>query len=338
MTRQGKIAILDAAETRWGLPFGALIRSLRLAFAKGATAPTRHHHDMPQPDGTTAVLLLMPAWQESGYLGVKVVNVFPGNAVRGLPGLNSTYLLYDAASGEQLALLDGNEITSRRTAAVAALAASYLARPDASSLVIAGAGRVGSLLAPAFSDVRPIGVIAVWDLVHANAERLAERLCLDGYDARAIVDLEEAVRRADIVSCATLATKPFVKGEWLRPGTHLDLIGGFTPAMREADDDCVRRASIYVDTLDAQTEAGDLVQPLRTAVISNEAVVGSLAQLCAGDALSRKSDRQITLFKSVGTALADLAAGVLAFQSLSSGDVSQDMGNGQRGVVRMDAS
>lgn len=312
---ENQFVVLDGRQTCDALPFGNLVNTLRLAFAKGATVPERHHHQMPQSDGTMAVLLLMPAWQEGGYLGVKIVNVFPGNVNRGLSGLHSAYLLFDGTTGKQLALLDGDGITSRRTASVAALAASFLAKADASSLLVVGSGRVASLLAQAFSEVRPITSIAVWDRVPEKAEVLSQRLRESGYAAHSVAVLEDAVRQADIITCATLATEPIIKGKWLKPGTHLDLIGGFMPDMREADDDCIRHARIWMDTRDAAKEAGDLVQPLQQGLIAEGAIAGTLAQLCAGEIGGRASDREITVFKSVGTALADLAAGVLAFRS-----------------------
>ncbi len=191
---------------------------------------------MAQPDGTTAALLLMPAWRAHGLFGVKVVSVFPGNGARGLPSVSASYLLCDGETGQHLALIDGGEITRRRTAAASALAGSYLARDDAESLLIVGSGHVGGLMAEAYRVVRPIERVMVWNIRPAGAERLAARL-----GAEAVTDLADACAEADIVSCATLSREPLVRGEWLRPGTHLDLIGGFTPAMREADDEAVRR-------------------------------------------------------------------------------------------------
>ncbi len=300
--------ILDAARTAAALPFERLIPALREAFVSGAEAPLRHRHDIPQPDGTTAALLLMPAWRPNALLGVKVVSVFPGNGARGLASVSASYLLCDGATGQHLALIDGGELTRRRTAAASALAGSFLAREDARSLLIVGSGHVGGLMADAYRTVRPIGRVMIWNIRPAGAERLAARL-----GAEAVTDLAAAVRQADIVSCATLSREPLVRGEWLRPGTHLDLIGGFTSAMREADDAAVGRARVFIDTDAALAEAGDLIDPIAHGVLRREDIAGSLFSLCRGETPGRRDAMEITLFKSVGTALEDLAAAGLAY-------------------------
>jgi ornithine cyclodeaminase/alanine dehydrogenase-like protein (mu-crystallin family) len=299
---------LDAAETTAALPFQRLIPALRDAFIAGAQAPLRHRHDIAQPDGTTAALLLMPAWRANGLFGVKIVSVFPGNGARGLASVSASYLLCDGETGQHLALIDGGELTRRRTAAASALAGSFLAREDATSLLIVGSGHVGGLLAEAYRVVRPIARVMVWNIRPAGAERLAARI-----GAEAVRDLAEAVEAADIVSCATLSREPLVRGEWLRPGTHLDLIGGFTPAMREADDAAVRRARVFIDTEAALAEAGDLIDPMAHGVLHREQISGTLFSLCRGETQGRRDAAEITLFKSVGSALEDLAAAGLAY-------------------------
>ncbi len=305
--------ILDAEKTASALPFDRLIPALRDAFLSGAEVPLRHRHDIMQSDGTMAALLLMPAWRANGLLGVKVVSVFPGNGARGLPAVSASYLLCDGATGQHLALIDGSEITRRRTAAASALAGSFLAREDASSLLIVGSGHVGGLMAQAYRVVRPIKQVRVWNIRSKGAENLAARLCADGIAAEAVSDLNSAVADADIICCATLAREPLVRGEWLRPGTHLDLIGGFTPAMREADDEAVRRSRVFIDTEAALAEAGDLIDPIAHGVLRREDIAGSLFSLCRGEVVGRTDPQQITLFKSVGSALEDLAAAGLAY-------------------------
>jgi ornithine cyclodeaminase len=295
--------VLDAARTAAALPFDRLIPALRDAFVAGATVPLRHRHDIPD-----ASLLLMPAWQSGGMFGVKVVSVFPGNGARGLPSVSASYLLCDGETGQHLALIDGGEITRRRTAAASALAGSYLAREDARSLLIVGSGHVAGLMADAYRAVRPIESVMVWNIRPAGAERLAARL-----GAKPVSDLAAAVAQADIVSCATLSREPLVRGEWLRPGMHLDLIGGFTPAMREADDEAVRRARVFIDTDAALAEAGDLIDAIAHGVLRREDITGSLFSLCRGETPGRRDPAEITLFKSVGSALEDLAAAGLAY-------------------------
>ena len=311
--------IYSAEETRNMLPFGALIEALREMFRAGAAAPLRHHHAIPLDGQPDATLLLMPAWTPAGLGGVKIVNVNPGNAAIGMPALSSSYLLFDACTGRHLAMLDGGEITNRRTAAVSALAASYLARADARRLLVVGAGRVAGNLADAFRAVRPIEDVAVWDIDAGMAEGLARRLNGAGFRTAVATDLEAAVADADIVSCATLATDPLIAGVWLRPGQHLDLIGSFRPGMREADDAAVRRARVYIDTEGALKESGDLIGPIRSGALTKERIAGDLFGLCRGTAAGRGGGQEITLFKATGTALSDLAAATLAHTRLGDG-------------------
>lgn len=306
---------IDAAATRVALPMRELVDALHDAFVAGADTPLRHRHALP--DGAT--LLLMPAWQGRIAFGVKIVTVFPGNGALGLNAVASTYLLCDGTTGRHLAIIDGNEITGRRTAAASALAGRYLARADAQHLLIVGSGHVAGLMAEAWSTVRGIRHVAVWNLRHAGAERLAAQLRVAGFDARATTDLEAAVREADIVSCATLSQTPLIRGAWLRPGTHLDLVGAYLPTMRECDDEAVRRARIFIDTDAALAEGGDIIQPLQQGVIAREAILGTLFALCRGEVQGRRDAAEITLFKSVGSAIEDLAAAALVAGDVAPG-------------------
>ena len=299
--------LIGADAVRAALPFGRLVPALREAFRAGATVPLRHRHDLPHDSS----LLLMPAWDGRAALGVKLVSVFPGNGRYGLPAVSSTYLLCDGETGRHLAVIDGAELTARRTAAASALAGSFLARADASRLLIVGSGHVAGQLADAWRAVRPIARVDVWNLRPAGAERLASALRGDGFDAAVAGDLEQAARAADIVSCATLATEPLIRGAWLAPGSHLDLIGGYRPTMREADDEAVRGARVFIDTEAALAEAGDITQPLATGVLTG--VAGTLAELCRAEKPGRETAAQRTVFKSVGSALEDLAAAALVY-------------------------
>jgi ornithine cyclodeaminase len=291
------------------LSFPRLIDALRAAFVAGAQVPLRHSHKVG--DGTS---LLMPAWDDY-YYGVKIVNIYPGNRSNGLPGLHSTYTLFDARTGEPLALIDGDVVTSRRTAAAAALGSSFLARADAKRLVVAGAGRVGSLVGPAMAAVRALEDLVVWD-IDANAARsCADAWRAAGLPARALTTdgLEPAVREADIVSCATLANTPFIRAEWLAQGSHLDLIGSFTPAMTEAEPKCFAQADVWVDTEEALLKSGDLLNAISAGAWRAEDSRGTLAQLCNKRADGRTSPLQRTVFKAVGTALEDLATAKVAY-------------------------
>jgi ornithine cyclodeaminase/alanine dehydrogenase-like protein (mu-crystallin family) len=309
----------DAQATREALPFARLIPALQRLFTDGCEVPPRQVHQIRAPGGGVMSSLLMPAWQSGRRYGVKVVNVAPDNAARHLPGLHSSYLLFDATTGVPLALIDGGVLTARRTAAASALAASYLARGDSRRLLLVGAGAVARLLPEAYRTVLPIERVAVWARSAQQAAALATELRASGVHAEPAPDLAAAVTAADIVSCATLATEPLVQGCWLRPGSHLDLIGSFTPAMREADDACFAGARLYVDTDEALRKSGDLLGPMARGVFDAAQVCGTLAGLCQGGAAGRLSPQERTVFKSVGTALEDLAAAMLIQENAASG-------------------
>ena len=317
---------ISADDIDRALTFPGLVVTLRDAFKAGAIQPVRHHHTVERPDGAASTLLLMPAWTDfgaagtsgSGFIGVKVVTVSPDNNRIGKPAVMGLYLLLDGATGEPRALIDGQRLTQWRTACASALAATYLAREDASSLLIVGAGALAPYLAKAHSAVRPITSIRIWNRTPANAEAVANYLSSRGFAATAAHDLDEAVGRADIVSSATISTDPLIKGSLLKPGAHVDLVGGFTPGMREADDDAIRRARVYVDTRAGATrEAGDIAQPLASGVLTSDGIVADLHELARGERQGRGNDGEITLFKSVGAALEDLAAGIAVYRNLS---------------------
>jgi ornithine cyclodeaminase len=311
---------VGAAEIDAVLDFPALIDALAAAFRGDWTAPPRHHHTIAGGTDPDATLLLMPAWTEAapgaGFVGTKIVSVFPGNSARRLPAVSGLYLLLDGATGAPALVLDGSRLTLWRTAAASALAASRLARADASRMVMVGAGALAPFLVRAHASVRPIREVQVWNRTAAAAERIAAELCADGLAASATADLEAAVRGADLVSCATLSPTPVVHGAWLRPGCHVDLVGAFTPKTREADEEAVRRASVFVDTrAGGLAEAGDIVLPLASGAIGRDHVRGDLFDLCRGTVPGRTGASEITLFKSVGTALEDLAAAILVYQA-----------------------
>lgn len=302
---------LDATATAGHLAPSDLIAALRRAFAEGAEVPLRHTHHIDDATGPGGTVLLMPAWTPGRHLGIKTVTIFPGNGAHGLPGLHSLYTLFDARTGVPIAQLDGNEITSRRTAATAALAASFLARDDADTLLVLGSGRVAQRLPEAMRCVRPIERVEVWNHRPEGAVALARQWHEQGLAAQAVSDLAAAVARADIVSCATLATAPLVQGRWLREGTHLDLIGSFTPQMRESDGACFARSRVWVDTEEALAKSGDVLGAVAEGAFDVALVQGTLAPLCRGERPGRGTRGEITLFKAVGNALADLAAAEL---------------------------
>jgi ornithine cyclodeaminase/alanine dehydrogenase-like protein (mu-crystallin family) len=313
--------VVSAAEIDAALTFPFLISALRDAFAGEIVVPVRHHHAIEREGHATATHLLMPAWTklaENNFLGTKVVNVFPDNGRKGLPSIFGTYLLMSGDTGETLAAMDGTRVTAWRTAAASALAASYVAREDASRMVMVGAGALAPFLIRAHASVRPIQHVTLWNHNRSKAEVLAEELADTGLEFVIADTLETAVRKADVISCATLSSQPLVKGAWLKPGAHLDLVGAYNPAMRESDDDCLRRAQIYVDTRGgALKEGGDIVQPMADGVITKADVRGDLFDLCRGGVKPEREPGDITLFKSVGTAVEDLAAAMLVWRQIT---------------------
>jgi ornithine cyclodeaminase len=309
--------ILSAAEVDAALDDVTLIDRLEAMFRMGCETPLRHHHPLPHK----AMLLLMPAWTPR-HVGIKLVTVFPDNALRSLPSVFGQYVLLDGETGEPKALLDGTMLTKRRTACASGLAARYLAPETASRLLMIGTGALAPHLIRVHAKVRPIHEVAIWGRRPEEAGRLARSLAQSlppalgrAITVRPVTDRKAAVAEADIVSCATLSSEPLVEGDWLREGQHIDLVGAFTPAMRESDDKAVWRARVHVDTrTGALKEGGDIVQPLRNGTIDEDDIIADLFDLARGQQSGRlPGDRtSITLFKSVGTALEDLAAAELA--------------------------
>ncbi|WNK19677.1 ornithine cyclodeaminase family protein [Halomonas piscis] len=301
--------VITAAEVAEALDWKALTDRLAQAFCAGVESPPRHHHAVQRPDGE-ATMLLMPAWEQDGYIGVKMVNVFPQNADHGLPAIAGVYLLSEGAHGRPLACIDGGELTRRRTAAASALAARELSREDADTLLVAGTGKLAPMVIEAHAAVRPIRRVRIWGRSPDKARRLAAEYA-DRFATEAVTDLQAACADADVISCVTLSTRPLIHGQWLTPGTHLDLIGAFRPNMRETDADCLARSEVFVDTYaGAQGEAGDILQAVDEGGFAFGDIRGELAELLRGSREGRSGPEAITLFKSVGASLEDLAAAI----------------------------
>jgi alanine dehydrogenase len=308
--------IIDAEATRRALDFPSLMDAIAEQFRTGAELPLRHHHNIAKDGEDDATILIMPAWEKDGYLGIKLVTVTPGNLARGLPSVMAFYALSSGVTGEPLAMIDGPVLTGRRTAAASGLAARYLARDDASKMLMVGTGVMAPNLIRAHAATRPIRDVIIWGRNSDKALKLVVELEGDGFSSITIADdLETAVRAVDIISCATHSTTPLVQGAWLHEGQHVDLVGAFKPEMRESDDECMRRARVFVDTRDgAFNEGGDVVQAIQSGALSADGIQADLFQLCRGEIPGRTSADEITLFKSSGTAIEDLAAAKLAFE------------------------
>lgn len=295
------------------LGYAELIEALRKIFLSDYTMPLRHHHFYRTADGQENTLILMPVWNDQ-YMGVKQVTVAPGNTGRGMPSIFARYTLSNTVTGEPLAMMNAAEITARRTACTSALASSYLSRKDAEHLLVMGSGKVAQHLVQAHLEVRNFRKISIWARNPDKMNRLAASLAQAGLPAKAVEDLEAAAGAADVISCATLSATPVIKGEWVRPGTHLDMIGSHKPDTRETDNDAIRKSRIFVDSrMGALHETGELALPIAEGIISGKDVKADLAELIRGIHPGRQSEEEVTLFKSAGLAVEDLAAALLVY-------------------------
>lgn len=299
------------------LKYDKLIEALHQIFQSTFTMPVRHHHFYQNAEGTENTLILMPSWTDN-YIGIKQVVVASENHTKNLPAIHALYTLLDAVTGEPLAQMDAAGLTSRRTACTSALAASYLAREDSETLLIVGGGKVAHHLVQAHSAVRKYDQILIWTRNQSKGAVLVSDMQKAGFNNVAYIDnLKEAVSLADVVSCATLSHEPLIQGDWIKAGTHLDLIGSHTPKTREVDDTAIMKSSIFVDSrAGALHETGELAIPIATGILDPNSIKGDIKELCCGEIMGRSSSTEITLFKSAGLAIEDLAAALLVYQSV----------------------
>ena len=301
--------VFSASDVARALPYRPLVEALREAFRGETTAP----HRFVDETSATSTLLVMPAWNEA-FIGIKMVTVKTDNEARALPAVQGSYMLIDNVTGTPVAVMDGTELTRRRTAAAAALAADYLARKEASTLLLVGAGSLATHFALAHAAVRPIKTVLVFNRTHDKAVRVVRELHSDGFAAEAITDLQSAMGRADIISGITSATGPVIKGAWIKPGTHIDLSGAYKPDARESDGAAIGMSRVFVDTPQgALAEAGDLLMAQSEGHFKWDQIQGNLFQLTRGEVQGRKTPAEVTLFKSCGTALEDLAAAAMVY-------------------------
>jgi alanine dehydrogenase len=312
-----ELTIVDDQQVTALTPWPALIDAIRDAFRQGGVSPVRHHHSIPGNDRDDITLLLMPAWNQNGDFGIKLATIAPSNAALGHPTLHGAYVLFSGATGIPLAILDAGVLTARRTAAASALASRYLSRPDSKTLLMIGTGRVARQLIAAHCSVRPIEEVRIWGRDATHAEDAAEQSSREtGVSCVCVPDVVTGASGADIISTATPAENPLLRGEWVGPGTHVDLVGAYKPTMCEADAELIGKADqVFVDTMEgAKDEAGDLIQAVQAGVFSFDKVAGDMYRMSSQDACLRNHSDEITLFKSVGTALQDLAAAQLCLR------------------------
>jgi ornithine cyclodeaminase len=310
--------VISARDLRELVPMADAIVAVREAFielsAGRATVPLRTH--VPVTGG--AALLAMPAYLPAiGGLGAKLVTVFPGNPARQLPTIFATVVLLDAETGEPEALIEGSYLTALRTGAAGGLAADLLARPDAGIVALFGAGVQGRTQLEAVCAVRSITQVRVFDLQRDHAERFVAwartQTWLRDATVVSVGDPALAVRGADVVVTATTSPTPVIPDAEVRPGSHITAVGAYTPQTREVPGSLVARAAVVVDSRPAAlAEAGDLVIPITEGLFRPEAIRAEIGEVAAGVAPGRRSTDEVTLFKSVGHAVQDLAVSRLA--------------------------
>ena len=307
--------VYDRENVASSLQYGILIEALRKAFSSKITAPERVQHTIKNKNGSDATLLLMPAWKIGEHIGIKIVSVFPENTTNNMNAVHANYFLVNANDGKPVAVMDGTELTLRRTACASALAADYLVNKNVDTLLMIGTGNLAPHMIKAHCVVRNYSRILIWGRNEEKAERLALSLNIKDKEIVAKNDLKEALNVADVISCATLTQKPLIMGDWIKPGQHLDLVGAFTPDMAEADSKAIAMSKVVVDTYEgALSESGELINALKEGHIKKEHILSDLRELVLEEKNIRKDSNDITLFKSVGTALEDLAAAQLVIE------------------------
>lgn len=295
--------VIEAARVHELLAYDGLVEAIRKAHLGGMPKMSdRQIYQQPHPEGDPDSFIILPAWQPQEGILAKIVTSFPRNkSCHGVSNVNSLYVFINGTTGVTEAVIDGEAMIFRKTSADSALGASLLARHDARNFLMVGAGLLAPFLVRAHRNVRPsIDNVIVWNRTAANADRLVEILGREGIRATAARDLDDAVSRADIISCATMASEPILKGRLLKPGVHVDLVGSFTPEMRESDDDVLRRADIFVDHRQTTKRSGEFLGPFGRGVIKPSDVKGDLFELCQGKVKGRTLPDQITLMKNGG--------------------------------------
>jgi ornithine cyclodeaminase len=297
----------DQAAVAQALPYPALVDALAIGLQQPITSPLRSHFE---PNGDASTVLVMPAWKAQQLMGVKLVSIWPGNSALGKSAVSGVYVLISCTDGQAIAVLDGTELTLRRTAAAAALAARILARKDSQTLAVLGTGSLSAPLALAHTSVMDFRRVVVWGRSLDKAQAVVAQLALQGIKAQASSDLQATLASADVVAAASTATEPFIRSAWVRPGTHLGLIGAFTPQMAEAEPALMPRAQVFADSTEAVLQkGGEVLQALQQGLIQASDIHAELAALAAEPERAwRASDDAITVFKSVGFAALDLIA------------------------------
>jgi alanine dehydrogenase len=295
--------------------YPSVVDAIARMYAAGCDAMDRMMMSQPTADGDEGDFLMQPAWMRGRAFGIKIANVFPANETRGLPSILGVYVLFDGNTGELLACIDGPAETMIKTACNSAVASRLLARREAHTMLMMGAGKLAPYLIAAHACVRPLRRVLIWNRSFDKAQALAARLDRPDFSVQAVSDAAAAAGEADLISCATYAADPSLKGAWLKPGAHVDLVGSYRPDLRESDDDVVRRAGrLYVDARFSTVEiSGDVIEPLKRKII-RPGDIADLFELAQGKRPGRADDKEITVFKSGGGGHEDLATAMMLYE------------------------
>ena len=304
----------DSRAVEKALPYPLLVDALAQGLQQAIEAPTRSHLT---PNHDASCVLIMPAWRPHRLMGVKLVSVWPGNNAKGESAVSGVYVLISCDNGHPVAVLDGTVLTLRRTAAAAALAARKLARQGSKTLAVLGTGALSVPLAQAHVGVMPFENVLIWGRQPSKAQAVVAQLEKHGIAASVATDLEQTLAQADVVAAATTATEPFIRTAWVRPGTHLGLIGAFTAQMAEAEPTLMAQAQVFADSRSAVLEkGGEVFQAIQQGLMAPTAIQAELAELAAQPhGHGRRDAKDITVFKSVGFASLDLIAAELVYNS-----------------------
>lgn len=308
---------VSAEEIRSVLSFETLVAALEAAHRR----PRIQIQDDLLGD-EQALYFVRNAVDPGRHMLSKLITSFPANLAEGrLPAVQAVCVLFDGRDGRPLAVMDGTEITYWRTAADSALGARLLAPAQPATLLVVGAGEMSTRLVQAHRSVRPsLQRVLIWNRTFERAQGVAAALREEGVEAQAVAvaDLAESTPRADVITTCTRSHAPLVRGALLEPGTHLDLVGGYTPATREADDEAARRARVYVDRRESAFHGvGDILQPIESGAIREADVLGDLYDLVSGTAAGRQSATDITFFKNAGGGHLDLMTAALVYERLT---------------------
>ena len=317
--REFDMQIINTTQVDDALSFDTLLKAMQQGFARDFGMPKRNVYELDNSDGNHDAFAVLPAWNQN-VIGVKAFTYFPENNQAGYHSLYSKIMLFSRTHGEPLALVDGTRITLWRTATISALASRYLSRENSEHLVFFGSGNLAEYMVRAHLAVRDFKRVT---LVARNQQKVSDlQTTLQNTFTDIVFSIakstEKLIHSADVISCATGSPTPLFDGNWLKAGTHVDLVGNHQSEHRECDSTTITRSSVYVDSkINVLNEAGELLLPIQEGVFSDQNICAELADLAKINALARINENEITLFKTVGTALSDLVAAYLVYQTIN---------------------